>query len=395
MRRVSVFGSTGSIGVNTLDLIARRRAELQVVALTGHSNIELLAKQAIEAGAEVAVTADPARLGDLRDALSGSNVVAEAGPEAVLEAASRPTDWCMNAIVGAAGLQPGLTAARNTRMLALANKESLVCAGPLLHQVCAAHGTRLLPVDSEISALYQALRGEDPAHIDRLILTASGGPFRNWTTAQMANATPEQAVAHPMWDMGQRISIDSASMFNKAMEVIEAKEFFQVDPSQIEVLVHPQSIIHSLVGFRDGSLIAQVGPPDMRGAIGFALNYPERVPLPVERLDLASIAKLEFEAPDEARFPALALARRTCEIGGYAGAVFNAAKEAALDRFLANSIGFVQMADLVNDVLEVLGEKTSVVGDALQLDAILDIDAQARRIALNWQPDSATMKQEM
>ncbi len=336
-RRVSIFGATGSVGQQTVSLLAETggRDVYDVVALTGARNTRLLAAQARRLGARVAITADADRLADLEKALEGTGVAAAAGPEALLAAASEPIDWAMSAIVGAAGLAPGLRLARQGTILALANKESLVCAGDLLKRTCAENGTRLIPVDSEHSAIFQALQGERVAEVERIILTASGGPFRDWPVERMAAVSPAEARAHPNWDMGERISIDSATMFNKALEVIEARALFGINPERIEVLVHPQSIVHSMVGFRDGSIIAQLGPSDMRGAIGYALNWPERKALPVERLDFAALGRLDFAPADPVRFPALRLAGRVMEMGGLAGAVFNAAKEAALDAFLA------------------------------------------------------------
>jgi 1-deoxy-D-xylulose-5-phosphate reductoisomerase len=352
MRRVTILGATGSIGQNTLDLIRRAPGAFQVVALTGGRNIAQLAADAREMRAELAVTAHPGLLEDLRAALSGSGVEAAAGDGALIEAAQRPADWIMSAIVGAAGLAPGLAALEQGRTLALANKESLVAAGPLLLATAARHGARVLPVDSEHSAIFQALIGEDRDGVERVIITASGGAFRDRPLDQLAGVSVREASCHPNWDMGQRITIDSASMFNKAMEVIEAKEFFGLMPAQIEVLVHPQSLVHALVGFRDGALMAHVGPADMRHAIGYALNWPERRALPVERLDLAAIGRLDFAVPDPARYPALALASRVMEAGGHAGAVFNAAKERALDHFIAGRIGFVEMSALVGRILD-------------------------------------------
>lgn len=357
MRRVSILGATGSIGQNTLDLIRRARGEFQVVALSGGQNIAQLAADAREFHAEVAVTADPARLDDLRAALAGSAVEAAAGEAAMIEAATRPADWIMSAVVGVAGLAPGLAALKQGCTLALANKESLVAAGPLMLATAAAHGARILPVDSEHSAIFQALVGEDTAALERVIITASGGAFRDRPISDLANVTVAEASTHPNWNMGQRITIDSASMFNKALEVIEAKEFFGLDPEQIEVLVHPQSTIHALVGFVDGGLMAHVGPPDMRHAIGYALNWPKRRELPVARLDLAAIGRLDFTHPDPARYPALDMARQVMAAGGHSGAVFNAAKERALDHFIAGRIGFVQMSTLVAQALDDIGCK--------------------------------------
>jgi 1-deoxy-D-xylulose-5-phosphate reductoisomerase len=290
----------------------------------------------------------------------------------------------MSAIVGAAGLAPSLRVAGHGGVLALANKESLVCAGDLLKRTCAAYGTRLIPVDSEHSAIFQAMQGERAETVERLILTASGGPFRDWSARRMGSATPAEARAHPNWDMGERISIDSATMFNKALEIIEARALFDVNPDRIEVLVHPQSIVHSMVGFRDGSLIAQLGPSDMRGAIGYALNWPERRALPVERLDLAAIGRLDFAPPDPERFPALRLARDVLALGGLAGTVFNAAKEAALDAFLARRIGFLDMAVLVEHVLEKLGPDAAAQGPGYDLEVVMALDAAARRMSGVW-----------
>ncbi len=382
-RRISIFGSTGSVGQQTVELIdaAGGAEHFEVVALTGAGNIELLARQAMRLEAEVAVTADPDRLAELELALKPSGIAAAAGPEALLVAASEPVEWAMSAIVGAAGLAPGLRLARHGGVLALANKESMVCAGELLKRTCAAHGTHLIPVDSEHSAIFQALMGQRIEEVERIILTASGGPFRDWPLERMATATPAEAMAHPNWDMGVRISIDSASMFNKALEVIEAQALFGVNRESIEVLVHRQSIVHSMVGFRDGSIIAQLGPSDMRGPIGFALNWPERRQLPVARLDLAAIGRLDFAPADPERFPALRLAYEVLTTGGLAGAVFNAAKEAALDAFLAGRIGFLDMAVLVEHVLEKLGPEAAAQGGGYDLEAVLALDAAARRLS--------------
>ncbi|MGB5557773.1 MAG: 1-deoxy-D-xylulose-5-phosphate reductoisomerase [Paracoccaceae bacterium] len=377
-RRISIFGATGSIGQNTLDLIRRDSERFKVVALTGGRNVEKLARDAREFGAEVAVTAFEDCLGALRSALAGSGVGVAAGPVALLEAADRPADWIMSAIVGAAGLPPGMRALEQGTTLALANKESLVTAGPLLMAVAAEHGATILPVDSEHSAVFQGLVGEDIAAVERVIITASGGPFRDWPFGRMAEATLEQALNHPNWAMGQRITIDSASLFNKAMEVIETKEFFDLSPNQIEVLVHPESLVHAIVGFRDGGLMAHLGPADMRHAIGYALNWPERRHLPIERLDLAKIGKLRFEAPDEARFPALRLAREVMQAGGLAGAVFNAAKERALDSFIAGAIGFTDMARVVELVMTRMSSEPGLIDAAITLDNVAQTDHVAR-----------------
>lgn len=378
-RRVSIFGATGSIGQNTIDLIAREPDAYDVVALTGAGNIAQLAADAIRLNADLAVTADEARLDDLRSALAGSGIMAAAGQGALIEAAQRPVDWVMSAIVGAAGLQPGICALEQGATLALANKESLVCAGALILGAAKQHGARLLPVDSEHSAVFQALVGEDMDAVERIIITASGGAFRDWPLDDLANATLDQASSHPNWDMGRRITIDSASMFNKALELIETREFFDVAPERIEVLVHPESIVHALVGFSDGALMAHVGPPDMRHAIGYALHWPERRSLPVERLDLAAIGALTFRAPDEKRWPALRLAREVMDRRGLAGAVFNAAKEVALDGFIDGHLRFPQMAEVVDQVLNSLDP--SHIDAQMTLDNVMVADHMARQAA--------------
>ncbi|MWD27788.1 1-deoxy-D-xylulose-5-phosphate reductoisomerase [Aquicoccus sp. SCR17] len=381
MRRVTILGATGSIGQNTIDLIDRDPEGFEVVALTGGRNIARLAEDARRLRAQLAVTADEALLPDLRAALQGSGVEAAAGAQALCEAASRPADWVMSAIVGFAGLAPGLAALEQGTVLALANKESLVTAGPLVMETARRHGATILPVDSEHSAVFQAMAGQDVAAVERVIITASGGAFRDWPLERLAHATPEEAATHPNWDMGQRITIDSASMFNKALEVIETHEFFGTDPDRIEVLVHPESLVHALVGYRDGGLMAHVGPPDMRHAIGYALNWPERHALPVERLDLAAIGQLTFRAPDEARWPALRLAREVIRRGGLSGAVFNAAKEEALDLFLARRIGFMDMATVVERSMERVFAQPGHIDAEISLDNIVAIDHLARDTA--------------
>ena len=378
MRRISILGATGSIGQNTIDLISRAPDAYDVVALTGGQNIAQLAADARALRADLAVTADPTRLEDLRAALAGSDVEAAAGADALTEAAARPADWIMSAIVGAAGLAPGLAALQQGTTLALANKETLVCAGALVMETARRHGATLLPVDSEHSAVFQALVGEEMSAVERVIITASGGAFRDWPAEKLKTATLAQASSHPNWDMGQRITIDSASMFNKALELIETREFFGVDPDQIEVLVHPESLVHALVGFNDGALMAHVGPPDMRHAIGYALNWPDRAALPVARLDLAAIGQLTFQAPDEARYPALRLARAVMQRGGLSGAVFNAAKERCLDAFIAGQIGFLEMAEVVERVLTRFEARPGLIDDAMTLDIVAKTDHLAR-----------------
>lgn len=381
MRKISILGATGSVGQNTIDLIRRECGAYDVVALTGGANIARLAADALALRADVAVTAYEDRLDDLRAALAGTGVEAAAGQAALVEAAARPSDWVMSAIVGSAGLAPGLAALQQGTTLALANKESLVCAGALLLDTAKRHNARILPVDSEHSAVFQGLVGEDMASVERIIITASGGAFRDWPLDRLSSATLEQASSHPNWDMGQRITIDSASMFNKAMEVIETREYFGVSPDQIEVLVHPESMVHALVGFNDGALMAHLGAPDMRHAIGYALHWPERRDLPVARLDLAKIGRLNFSTPDPARFPALGLAYQTMARGGMMGAVFNGAKERVLDHFIASRIGFLDMATIVEQVLEYFDGQASLIDAAMTLDNVSKIDQLARQQA--------------
>ena len=377
-RSVSIFGATGSIGQSTLDLIRRDRGAYRVVALTGGRNVAQLAADAREFNAEIAVTCFDDCLPALREALSGTGIAVAAGAEALIEAADRPVDWTMSAIVGAAGLAPGFHALRHGRTLALANKESLVTAGPLLMAEARAHGARILPVDSEHSAVFQALVGEDMAAIERVIITASGGALRDWPLEQLAQATVADACAHPNWDMGQRITIDSASMFNKALELIETREFFGIAPEKIDTVIHPQSIVHALVGFSDGALMAHLGAPDMRHAIGYALHWPERRDLPVERIDLAKLATLEFRTADEARFPALTLARQVMATGGRAGAVFNAAKEVALDHFIAGRLRFTDMAGLVEATLDAMSREIRLTDAMDSLETVLQTDHLTR-----------------
>ncbi|WP_296431755.1 1-deoxy-D-xylulose-5-phosphate reductoisomerase [Yoonia sp.] len=378
MRRISVFGATGSVGQSALDLIARAPADYDVVALTGGRNVAQLAQDARALRADLAVTCYPECYNELKDLLADTEVEVAAGDAAIAQAAARPVDWALSAIVGAAGLVPGLEALSHGTTLALANKESLVTAGPLLLGRAKAHGATVLPVDSEHSAVFQALVGEHMAAVERVIITASGGAFRDWPIAKLATATLAQASSHPNWDMGQRITIDSASMFNKAMELIETKEFFNVSPDMIEVLVHRESLIHAMVGFHDGALMAHVGPPDMRHAIGYALHWPERRHLPVERLDLAKIGTLTFEAPDEARYPALGIAKRVMDQGGLSGAVFNAAKERALDGFIAGDIGFLDMSAVVSATLDKMLSGGELQNAAITLDNVLETDRLAR-----------------
>ena len=374
MKRISVFGATGSIGQSTLDLVKRDRENFDVLALSGGRNIAQLAQDAISTGAQVAVTAFDEEYPALKEALAGTTVQAAAGHKALLEAADQSADLVMSAIVGAAGLEPGLRAMQAGADLALANKESMVAAGALMRQTSTLNNVALLPVDSEHSAVFQALIGESRESVERVILTASGGAFRDWSYDDLARATPEQAATHPNWNMGQRITIDSASMFNKSLEVIEAKELFDLSSDQIEVLIHPQSLVHALVGFRDGGLMAHVGPADMRHAIGYALYHPHRKALPIERLNLADIGSLEFSAPDFKKYPALALAYEVLDIGGLSGAVYNAAKEVALDAFIDRKIGFLMMADVVRGVLEAVFDGPNMPLSEPSLENILQMD---------------------
>ena len=380
-KRISIFGATGSIGQNTLDLIARDRQSYEVVVLTAGSNIDLLVKAALEFEPQAVVAATNDQFNELKTALRDTQIEVGTGRTALLESATRKCDLAFSAIVGAAGLEPGLIALENGADLALANKESMVAAGSLVKQKAIENKCTLIPVDSEHSAIFQALKGENVNTIERVILTASGGAFRDWTIDEIAQATPEQASTHPNWNMGQRITIDSASMFNKALEVIEAKELFSLSTEQIEVLVHPQSYVHAIVGFCDGGMMAHLGPPDMRHAIGYALSYPNRKTLPLEKLDFAKIGSLTFMEPDNERFPAIGLAYEVMSLGGISGAVFNAAKETALDGFLSKQIGFLEMCPIVEKTIA----KLCHIENSHKLEAslinILDIDKMARNVA--------------
>jgi 1-deoxy-D-xylulose-5-phosphate reductoisomerase len=378
-RRISVLGSTGSIGLNTLDLVTRHSDRFKVVALTAGQNVDLLAEQARAVDAEIAVIADPALHEQLADALGGTGIRSASGPEALVDAARESADVIMAAIVGAAGLRPTLAAVEQGGIVALANKECLVCAGDLFMAAVAHHGTTLIPVDSEHSAIFQVFDASQHGLVDRIILTASGGPFRDWTWEQMAKATPEQAVAHPNWSMGSKISVDSATMMNKGLELIETKHLFPVPEERIEILVHPQSVVHSLVDYVDGSVLAQLGTPDMRTPISYALAWPQRMAVPCDRLNLAELSTLTFEAHDSKRFPALKLARQALQEGGAAPTILNAANEVAVARFLGGSIGFL---DIVAAVEDALNSVHSSMPDSL--DAVLEIDANARRHTEAW-----------
>lgn len=386
MRSVTILGATGSIGESAFDLLMRSGGpdRWRVIALTGGANIARLAQMARALRAEIAVTAYPELLDDLSAALAGSEVRVAAGPAAIVEAADMGADWTLSAIVGAAGLPPGLRVLENGGTLALANKETLVAAGRLVMGTAQRTGARLLPVDSEHSAIFQALGTDNLDHVEAVTITASGGAFRDWPLEKLATATVDQASTHPNWAMGQRITIDSASMFNKALEVIETREFFGVAPDRIKVLVHPESIIHAMVSHRDGGSIAHLGAPDMRHAIGYALHWPERAALPVATLDLAALGSLTFRAPDEIRWPALRIAREVMQAGGAAGAVLNAAKEQALDDFIAGRLRFPDMAAAVEATLAALSARDGFSTPPADLATVLNWDQQARQFAAGW-----------
>ncbi len=377
MKTVTVLGSTGSVGTQTLALLAGHRGAWRVRALTAGRNATLLAEQAIAFGAERAVIGDPAQYKALAAALAGTAIRADAGPEAICEAAALPADWTMAAITGAAGLRPTLAAIRRGGAIALANKEALVCAGEVMLAAVREAGATLLPVDSEHNAIFQALASGPRDALEKIILTASGGPFRTASREDMARATPEGALRHPVWSMGAKISIDSATMMNKGLEVIEAARLFSLASAEIEVLIHPQSIVHGMVCWRDGSVIAQLGSPDMTVPIAHALAWPSRIATPARRLDLARAGTLEFAAPDLGHFPALRLAREALEAGGGAPAILNAANEIAVAAFLERRIGFLDIAAVVAEVLDALGPHR-----ADDLAQVLALDAMAREATL-------------
>ena len=375
-RSVTILGSTGSIGSNTIDLLQRHPERFSVAALTANRNIDLLAEQARKTGAKLAVTADPSRYNELKAALSGSDIRAAAGPEAVEEAAGMPADFVMAGIVGAAGLGPTLAAVKRGAIVGLANKECLVCAGDLMIGEVARAGATLLPVDSEHNAIFQVFDFERDSGVSKIVLTASGGPFRTADMATMTGATPEQAVAHPNWDMGAKISVDSATMMNKGLEIIEAFHLFPVSAKQIEVLVHPQSVIHSMVEYIDGSVLAQLGSPDMRTPIAYSLAWPERISAPTAKLDLAELGTLTFEKPDLQRFPCLRLAQSALEAGAAAAIVLNAANEVAVGGFLQGNIGFMDIPRIVETCLE-KAESMPVTS----IEQVKEIDSETRIVA--------------
>ncbi|HEY3951146.1 1-deoxy-D-xylulose-5-phosphate reductoisomerase [Phenylobacterium sp.] len=380
-RKVSILGSTGSVGLSTLDLFDKARAEVEIVALVAGRNVERLAEQALRWRPRMAVIEDETALPILRERLAGSGVRAAAGKAAVIEAASADAQWVMSAIVGFAGLAPTLAAAQAGAIVALANKESLICAGPQLLRTAKLAGGTVIPVDSEHSAIFQVFSPANAQHVTRLILTASGGPFRNWTRDQMARATREQALAHPNWSMGAKISIDSATMMNKGLEVIEAAYLFAMPPERVDVLIHPQSIVHSMVEYADGSTLAQLGPPDMRAPIACAFAWPERLPWPAKPLDLTR-EPLTFEAPDPERFPALRVAKAALAAGGAAPAAMNAADEVAVSAFLKGRIGFLDIAEVVEETLARMDRQNLLSPPQNDpVEAARITDATARRVA--------------
>ena len=388
VRSVTILGATGSVGASTVDLIKRAPERYRVEAVSARRSVGALAQIAREVGARLAVVADPAAYGDLKDALAGSGIKAAAGEDGLLEAAQRPADWLMAAISGAVGLKPTLAAIERGATVALANKECLVCAGGLFMRRAAIAGATVLPVDSEHNAIFQALGAGPRDDVKRIILTASGGPFRTWSLEAIKAATPEQALKHPNWSMGPKITIDSASLMNKGLEVIEAYHLFALKPEEIDVLVHPQSVVHGLVEFRDGSVVAQLGSPDMRIPIAHCLAWPRRIDGPAARLDLARVRDLTFEDPDLVRFPALALARRALQTGGAAPTVFNAANEVAVAEFLARRIGFPAITALVDATLDAAAGR-GLLAEPADIDAALAVDDDARSLAVALLPEIA------
>ncbi|QLC21478.1 1-deoxy-D-xylulose-5-phosphate reductoisomerase [Parasphingopyxis sp. CP4] len=373
VKRISILGATGSVGQSTLDLVAREPEKYDVIALTAYRDVDGLAKTARMHNAKIAVIGDASLAAELADTLSGSGIETAAGPEAICEAAAMDADFVMASIVGAAGVRPVMAAIEAGITVGLANKESLVSAGSLMLDAARKKGVTILPVDSEHNAIFQCFDHDRPDGIESIILTASGGPFRTWTRDEMRDVTPERAVQHPNWSMGAKISIDSATLMNKGLELIEARYLFDLPPDKCRIVVHPQSVIHSLVEYRDGSVLAQLGAPDMRIPIAHTLAWPNRMDTPCERLNLAEIARLDFEDPDPVRFPAIALARAAMEAGGARPAILNAANEEAVAAFLAKRIGFLEIATIVADVLD------RYAPDAPHsIDDVFAIDAEAR-----------------
>jgi 1-deoxy-D-xylulose-5-phosphate reductoisomerase len=387
-RTITVLGATGSIGASTIDLLTRDRDRFRVEAVTASRKATDLARVARHVGARFAAIADPTQFHELKESLAGSGVEAAAGETAVLEAAQRPADWVMAAITGSAGLKSTLAAADRGATIALANKECLVCAGALFMRRALAAGATVLPVDSEHNALFQALGAGPREDVRRVILTASGGPFRTWTIEAIRTATLEQALRHPNWSMGQKITIDSATMMNKGLEVIEAHHLFALAPEQIDVLVHPQSIVHGLVEFRDGAVVAELGTPDMRVPIAHCLAWPQRIDWPAPRLDLARLGTLTFEAPDLVRFPAISLARHALELGGGAPTVLNAANEVAVAEFLGRKLTFVGITRVVGETLDAASRR-GLLREPASVEDALTIDVNARLLARDLLPEIA------
>jgi 1-deoxy-D-xylulose-5-phosphate reductoisomerase len=389
-RTVTLLGATGSIGSSTADLLRRDTEGYRIEAVTAHREAGALARLARELGARFAAVADPAAYSELKAELSGSNIEAAAGPGAIVEAAQRPAEWVMAAITGAASLAPTLAAAERGATVALANKECLVCAGALFMRRAAAKGATVLPVDSEHNAIFQALGSGRREDVRRIVLTASGGPFRTWPAEQIRKVTLEQALKHPTWIMGPKVTIDSATLMNKGLELIEAHHLFALKPEELDVVVHPQSIVHGLVEFRDGSVIAQLGSPDMRIPISHCLAWPVRMGTPAPRLDLAQVGTLTFEEPDMVRFPALAIARRALASGGAAPTILNAANEVAVQEFVSRRLGFGGIAALVEATLDAT-ERRGEMAEPQSIDAALAIDHNARRLAAELLPEIAAM----
>jgi 1-deoxy-D-xylulose-5-phosphate reductoisomerase len=383
-RRIAILGSTGSVGCNTVELVAAQPDAYAVEALVAQRSVERLAAQARQLHAKLAVVADESRYRALKSLLEGTGIEAAAGPDAVVEAAMRPADWVMAAIVGAAGLAPTLAAIRRGAVVALANKEALVCAGALATAEARLHGARFLPVDSEHNAIFQVFDAEEAHGVERIVLTASGGPFRERPIQAMAAVTPAEAVKHPNWSMGAKISVDSATMMNKGLEIIEAHHLFALESERIDVVVHPQSVVHGLVYYKDGSVLAQLGSPDMRTPIAYALGWPKRIAAPSARLDLAKLGRLTFEPPDPGRFPALRLARAALLAGGGAPTVLNAANEVAVAAFLDSRIGFLDIAAIVEDTLAALPDRR--IGS---LEDVYDCDRAAREVAARFAGNGA------
>ena len=387
-RTVSLLGATGSIGTSTIDLLKRESKQYRVEAVTAHRNALALARVARDIGARYAAVADTNCYRELKDALAGSGIETGAGDSALLEAAQRPADWIMAAISGSTGLRPTLAAVERGATVALANKECLVCAGALFMRKAAAAGATILPVDSEHNAIFQALTAGRREDVRRVVLTASGGPFRTWTAEAINRATPEQASRHPNWSMGVKVTIDSATLMNKGLELIEAHHLFGFASDEIDVLVHPQSVVHGLVEFRDGSMIAQLGVPDMRIPIAHCLAWPVRIEGPAPRLDLATIASLTFEQPDLARFPALAAARRALVTGGAAPTVLNAANEVAVREFVGRRLGFTGISALVEATLEAV-ERAGITAEPTSVEEAVGIDQAGRSAAAALLPEIA------